>query len=341
MALITVDILVEDIALVLTHFDRVKVYRSTTGALGIFTEITLPGPVPPETRIPLVAGQSTYAYDDLSGDAAYYYCVSYYNTTTLLESSKSEATPGERHPALDILTVDELKTFYLFGLDLTDDEGTPMPPSLYEHYIKASVSWLEAKLDIAITSKVITQEKHDFYRNDYYTDILLQTFMVPILDVTKVEMVLPGGVSIIEYEDGWIYDDKASGQINIIPGSGQQVALGLSGAWLPFVMGRRKFLPHTFRIDYTAGFLDVPDVIKDAVGMYASFGPLGILGDLLGGAGIASQSISLDGLSQSFNTTSSATNAGFGARIIQFQKQLKDILPQLRRSYHPISLEVV
>lgn len=338
MSLITVNIQVDDLETVLQYYNRIKVFRSTTGDSGPWTEITQLGP--PETRIVLVADQSVYSFDDLNGDADYYYCVAYFNSTTSRESDKSEPTPGERHPALEIITVEEVKTFYLYGLDKTNDAGEELPDSAYEHYIKAAVSWLEAKLDIALTRQTIVGERHDFYRNDYYADILLQTYMVPILDISKIVLELPNGIEVIEYESGWIYEDKPTGQINILPGSAQQVALG-TGAWMPWSLGLRKHMPKCFVIDYSAGFTTVPDVIKDAVGMYASFGPLGIFGDLLGGAGIASQSISLDGLSQSFNTTSSATNAGYGARIIQYQKQLKEILPQLRRSYHPISLEVV
>lgn len=150
---------------------------------------------------------------------------------------------------------------------------------------------------------------------------------------------------MITYQDQWIYELKEAGQINIIPGNGELsvVTLGLSGAWLPFVYGRTKHIPNVFHITYTAGFAKgkLPHIIKDVVGMVASFGPLNIFGDLIVGAGIASQSISLDGLSQTVNTTSSATNSGYGARILQYQKELKEIMPQLRRTYHPMSIAVV
>jgi hypothetical protein len=41
------------------------------------------------------------------------------------------------------------------------------------------------------------------------------------------------------------------------------------------------------------------------------------------------------------NTTSSATNAGFGARIIEYQKEIKQLLPNLRRYYGKASKMVV
>ena len=60
---------------------------------------------------------------------------------------------------------------------------------------------------------------------------------------------------------------------------------------------------------------------------------LNIAGDLIAGAGIATQSISIDGLSQSVGTTSSATNSGYGARVIQFNKELKELMTTLRAKY--------
>ena len=88
---------------------------------------------------------------------------------------------------------------------------------------------------------------------------------------------------------------------------------------LKLIYGNNRYIPDVFRIDYTAGFgkntdplavspaqpkLDkIPGIIKDVVGKLAAAGPLNIAGDLLGGAGIASQSIGIDGLSQSSNRT--------------------------------------
>lgn len=59
----------------------------------------------------------------------------------------------------------------------------------------------------------------------------------------------------------------------------------------------------------------MPMDLINLTGKLATFGPLGIAGDLILGAGIAAQSIGVDGLSQSISSTSSATNAGYGARI--------------------------
>ena len=67
---------------------------------------------------------------------------------------------------------------------------------------------------------------------------------------------------------------------------------------------------------------------------------VGIAGDLILGAGIAAQSIGVDGLSQSISSTSSATNAGYGARIIQYQKEIAETVKRIKLIYDEIKFVV-
>ncbi len=85
----------------------------------------------------------------------------------------------------------------------------------------------------------------------------------------------------------------------------------------------------------------LPEDILSALGMMASLYVLNPAGDLIAGAGIASKSIGIDALHQSINTTSSATNAGYGARIIQYQKDLKPLLKEIRSEYHGVQMAVM
>ena len=95
------------------------------------------------------------------------------------------------------------------------------------------------------------------------------------------------------------------------------------------------YIPDAISVDYVAGFdsTSIPDDIKHLIAMQAAIGPLNIAGDLLVGAGIASLSTSLPGLTQSINTTSSATNSGFGSRILEYQKEIKDLMPMLKAQF--------
>lgn len=339
MAFIKLTIQVTNIEAVLAQFDKIKVYRSTVGEAGPYSEITTSS-----TRVSLVTGTTVYSFTDTAGDEAYFYRTSYFNSTTLVESSLSDPQQGEGGASLDIMSVEELKELYLFGLDLTDDNGNPMPDSLFEHYIRSAVSRLEHRLDIPITPKTFDEE-HDFFKDDYNKYIWIELDKFPIISVSSIKLVLPGEVQVQDFPTEWFHILKEAGQVQLVPGTGTAgtILLGATGAWLPFIYGNNRFIPRTFRVNYTAGFESgkVPQLIKDVIGKMAAFGPLNIAGDLLGGAGIASQSIGIDGLSQSFSTTSSATNAGYGARILQYERELKEDYKALERFYKGLRLRVV
>ncbi len=331
---------VPNLAGVMSIYDRIKVYSTTTldsnGAPTGFTEVT-----DAATRIILVANSATYVFVDPAGTSSTWYTISYFHSTTLAESSQSAPTQGSSAEAFSVLTVEELKSIFLFGIDLTDDLGTPYPDALFSLYIQSAYQHVKDKLDIDIVAKSYTDEAHDFYKQDYNKYIWMKMKHVPIQSVERVQLVLPTNQQIIDYDLSWVHLDKEGGQIEIVPGSGQ-VTLGQTGAFLPLVFGGQDYLPQAFRVSYTSGFAEgqIPANIKEVIGMLASFGPLGIAGDLLVGAGIASQSLSIDGLSQTVNTTSSATNSGYGARLVQYQKQLKDMWPVLYNRYHPRNMVV-
>lgn len=338
MAVINIKVVVSNLDEVREIFDRIKIHRAIAGEDGPYVEIT-----DASTRLVLEAGKIIYEYQDLAGDADYWYRSSYFNSTSSLESSLSDPQQGEGDSALDIIGVDELKTLYLFGLDLTDDAGTPYPDSIYEHAIKAATTWLEQKLDIPIRP-VAVAENHDFYREDFYKFMALYLDKYPVIEVQDVTLSLPGGAVVRTYDGDWLRVMKEAGQVHIVPGADSAgiPLIGAAGSWFPMVFSYNDFIPDAFEVRYTAGFESgqVPASIKDLIGKIASFAPLNIAGDLLGGAGIASQSVSIDGLSQNFNTTSSATNAGYGARILQYGKEIKDMVPTLQRYYKGIRIAI-
>jgi hypothetical protein len=232
-----------------------------------------------------------------------------------------------------LLSVAELKERYLHGVDLRDDNGVELPDSVLEHYILSAQLAIEKDLDILLEERVITNEARDFYGNDYAQYSYLRTNFRPLNQVDNLVAIWPVGSGTIEFNDEWIKADYVSGQINLVPTSGTISAFLIqqNAAFLPMLTGR-DYVPHLFRIDYTAGFKagEVPRDILEVIGMAASMGPFNIAGDLIAGAGIANKSISLDGLSQSIGTTSSATNAGYGARILQYEKQIKEKMKNLR-----------
>lgn len=326
-------------------FDEILVFRSDTlDASGTpigFSEVTVAG----STRIRIVEQVASYTFIDDTAPADTtntFYTIQYRNSGSGATTSQSSPSQGVPNPALDILSVEDLKTNFLFGIDLTDDQGQPYPDSLFAFYIEAAVAQAEMELDIVIAPTVITGEAHDFYKRDYDKYVFTILDHRPIISVQSVELVLPTEVRVIDYNPDSFQVDFNAGTLEIVPGSGQ-ITLGQTGAFLPLVFGGQDYLPRTIRVNYTAGMdrttvrtrFGIPKNLIEYIGMLASEGPLGIAGDLIVGAGIASQTISMDGLSQSVNTTSSATNSGYGARIGQFQKRRKELKPALRNAFHP------
>jgi hypothetical protein len=352
MSVIKLRIHVSELETVLGTFNQIKVYRSTDGIAGTYSEITSVS-----TRIHLQAGKENYEYTDTAGAAEYFYRTSYFASGDSSESDLSAPRLGA-DPATDgILTTQELLDYYLFGIDLTNDAGEPYPLALYDWSIRYAISWLEHELDLHLRPTRITDERYDYWRRDYEEWAFFKLKAQPVIDdltgadlttlqsdLTRVRVMFPSTDQALEFDQRWIQIDERSGQINIVPTQGTlaQMLIGSGGGLTALLTTGRDFFPNLFAISYTAGFREgtVPRALRELIGKKASFGPLNIAGDLLGGAGIASQSIGMDGLSQSFNTTSSATNAGYGARLLQYGKEIKEQLETLKRYYRGIQMVV-
>ena len=236
-----------------------------------------------------------------------------------------------------ILTVGQLKSWFMFGLDLTDDDGYPFPNSMFEFAIRAAVDSLQKTLQLMLVPTTILCEYQDFYAQDYRDFAFLQLNQWPVISVERIQIKYPTAAAPIDFPIEWVQLRKERGQIHLVPTSGSlsTILMGRGGDYLTFVWRGYDFMPNLWRIDYTAGFPagQCPNDIVGIVGKMACFYPLNIAGDLVGGIAIASKSIGIDGLSQSINTTSSPENAGYSARLRQYERELKIEVPRLIQYY--------
>lgn len=326
------------VSTVMERYDSMILQRSTD--LAVWTTIKT-WTLLPETFF--------YSHNDTTAtvDTEYYYQAQYQNTALGQTSQFSEevSSEGQGESAL-LITVDELRANYLFGLDLTDDNGVPFPDRMLEYYIRAGVDWLEKELDIDLVARTHTDETHDHYAVDYARWGYFQLENYPLVGIDQVSFQYPSMAQSVVIDPQWVVmeDNGVSGVIQIVPGQGNIAdVLMIPGSLLPMWSGATGRVPHIWHFNYRSGFepLTAPPDIKHAIGMQASIGVLNIAGDLIVGAGIASKSVSLPGLSQNVNTTSSATNAGFGARVGNYTKELKGLIPNLRRYYGKASRMVV
>jgi hypothetical protein len=337
MSVIKLSPVVASIADVIAIFDRIMIYRSGYGAGGPFSPITTPA-----TAIPLVAGQITYAYEDLNGDESYYYCVQYINTQSGAVSGFSTPQLGSGSAAESICSIQQLKTNYLFGVDLTDTTGSPMPDSLFSFFLASSVGLLGKMLDIPLVSTVITGEQHDYTKLQRNSHAWIQLDNHIIQQVNGVSIRYPGQPTATPLPPEWVALDKDRGTIQILPSANGATNASYSYGGYYGSLLAHSYIPGFYSVDYTCGFApgQCPAEIVDLVGMQASLPVLDLAGDLLGGSGVASSSISIDGLSQSVNTTSSPQNSGYGARVILYNQALKQKIPVLRSFYKGMSLSV-
>jgi len=233
---------------------------------------------------------------------------------------------------------------FLFGVNLADDNGKQMPDSVIEFYIQAATRWIERQLSVALLPATITNESHDYYYSDYAQYSFVKLLNYPVRKVCKVAMRFPLSTEVLAFDPSWYRIEHIAGQVNLIPtqGSFSAILMGQGGSFLPMLYSGNDYVPHIIQVDYEAGYEDgeIPEDILNLIGMKAAIGPLNIAGDLIAGAGIANKSISLDGLSESIGTTSSATNAGYGARIIQYEKQIKEQISLVRRNLKGIEMVV-
>jgi hypothetical protein len=267
-----------------------------------------------------------------------------------------------------IITPDELRYVYAFGNELVATNSQFIIPETLQWYIDNAIGKVERDLKVSLYKRIykhrpvfingVEQERTDledagtpeidyFWEDPYDWDrknftefIYIKLRNRPILSVEKVDFRDPTG-NIITEMTSWRKVNHPMGSIEFFPHAG---AL----ARLPMYAGGNFFMspvrwvydrfPDGFYIDYTAGFESAEHLRKKypelfgVVGMLAGISLLNDFGDGKSAA-VASTSLGLDGISESLSTTQSATNALFGARILQFQKQLKDFYKENKNKY--------
>jgi len=203
--LVKIDFFVPDLAEVLTLYDVVRVYRSTTARTGTYTEVTTAS-----TRLPLVAGEQHYPYVDSSGQDGYWYRIDYFNTATSVASPQCDAIQGTNDPALQIISADELREEYLHGVNFLDGDGNDLPDSVLEKHIRRSVSRAETQLALPLRPRSYDSdataeptERLDFFRQDWWQYISLQLDHYPVIAVSEVKLILPTEQEVIDFDVSW------------------------------------------------------------------------------------------------------------------------------------------
>lgn len=320
-------------------FDRIKVERSKDRGV-TWTEITKEA-----TRLIVEASRYNYYFVDDAAETTFLYRA----VLSAVDGSPADVVQPPQQ-ALDtsyeaVLTVEQLKQAFLFGIDLTNDDDDPFPDEMFALYLQAAMAQTEMELDINLVPKFFDQF-YDFYRRDYENFCFVQLKEKPLISIEKVSLEL-GGQTIITFDNAWVKPDLHGASFQIYPGNS---AIGSSfitqgGGYLPFIFGMNDYLPNLIHVQYFAG-LGLGDarylpLLREVVGKRAARGPLNTAGDLIAGAGIGSQSIGIDGLSRSVTTTNSSSMSGFGGRITMWDKEVAGAMKTLRRYFGGLKMTAV
>lgn len=245
----------------------------------------------------------------------------------------------------------EVITLYLYGIEINATNGTKFSDEAYTYYVREAQKTVENWFSVKIIKQLITES------SSYYWDSYSQQF--PIINtkyIVQRPLALIGLLKTIEqvrYPVEWLSyakdpDQIGGRRISIVPtGSGGMAANQdniLTGIVTQLGIQRFRNIPDYWNYQYITGFdLDnLPWDLIGIIGKLATFGPLNIAGDLiLGTAGVASQSLSIDGLSQSISTTASATSAGYNARLINYGKEIAETVKRIGGIYKGLQFEVL
>lgn len=367
---------VEDITQVLMQYTVIKVYRADSEG-GAYSELTGPGTrlvLYPENTSYFyddLPGLTSHWYKTS------YYNETSLDESELSEEMRGGSSaakvgysfgnyappPGEWG---EILTPDDIRYTYLWGIDATasDLAESNFEDEQLRFFIREAMGEFERMLTIDIRKRVYkTMPNQALKRSKYwrpgvdftdeddpypYDPLLWRNFgflqlrHVPLLSVERAVMKNPVQGEMMDLiANNWLRIKKNVGQLHMFPRGGALYGPFASGV-LPWrIFGGRY--PDAFEIDYTTGFYSaefVPDDLRGVIGKWTTIKAMASIGDGLL-AGFSSQSVSLDGLSESFSSTQSATSAYFGARIIQYQKEIKEWLDGNRNKYGVIPMSFV
>lgn len=247
----------------------------------------------------------------------------------------------------EVITPDDLRYTYLWGTDFKATNGDIFTDEQIKYFIAQAVAYMERELNITIRKRIIkcnakkrglkkitsldpsgdyTDEEsfYDFKKSKVQRYTMLRTSRRPILEVQDFKLICRGGASINLLDSTVIDRKKGVLKSMFRPFINSQKYEGINDAISRF--GNETFQPNMFySVDYTAGYEnsdEVPDDLREIIAKVGAVSLLNIIGDGLM-SGFSSSSLSMDGISESFSSTQSATSSFYGARIAVYKDDIK------------------
>ena len=247
------------------------------------------------------------------------------------------------------MTTEEFLNSFFFGTPPENGEtGERMSDEMIQQFIDVSYEYLETLYDVTIVPKVM-HEHQDFYLDQAGRSyFMFHTNQVPILFdeihrdrfPIKIKAFFGAGIKPTEFPTEWIRVNDKQGSIHVYPTVGSMGSFLHQFTAMSFSLGtfRSEYVPQYYEIEYIAGMCPIPKFVNSLVGKIAYIYLANIFGDISQGAGVASYSLGLDGLSESLSTTQSAENNAYSARVKMYKEELKVELALFKSKYGCVNL---
>lgn len=255
-------------------------------------------------------------------------------------------------------TIEGVKS-QIFGVQVIDpNTGKELPDEYYIQAINSAVASAEKKFDIKILPRFIHEQK-DFYENNYNSFNYLKLNSRPVLQVEQFSMNAYNQ-TLLEYPPGWWKVACLGGSIQLMP-----TLAGFMNDGIPFstsFMGQvpllntgaynnQGYAPQLFHVSYVAGMLpqsrdgvtqewEMPPDLRFLILKESAKSVLEVWGRLIIGAGIASKSFDMDGISETIVTTQSAMYGGASADILQLNQDIAELTAGLK-AYFGINIGII
>lgn len=251
----------------------------------------------------------------------------------------------------EIVTPDDLHYTYLWGVDFRASNGQPYTDEQIRFHINSAMREMERRLNITIKKKRVVceperrglkkgvdyDEEESFYsfrREKIQRQGFISTRKRPVIKVKRLDL-LSRNEKIKSLLDCSTLD-KTKGLIRFFnrPMRMSDSFRSVEQAVYPY--GADQYGGNLFyAIDYEAGFAtsdDVPADLRAVIAKLCAVEMLNIIGDGLI-SGFSSSSLSMDGVSESFSSTQSATSAYYGARIQVYEDNIREYINENKMKF--------
>lgn len=252
-----------------------------------------------------------------------------------------------------ILTPDDIRYTIFWGQDLVASNEDEFTDEQIRYRIKLATADWEKWLRFDITKKILKcdpdsslikgvqyDEEVDpfpFKAMEWMNRGFVSLRRCPVISIEQALLLSPTGEAVQDITT-WARLEKKIGIVYFWPKmdsvfeSQGVLAHNLLGAW-----GRGlDDYPEGFKIDFTVGHSSMAHIPEELRGIVAKWAGVYLLDEIGDGilSGFSAASNSIDGLSQSFSSTQSATSAYYGARIKSYIDEMKMFWDRNRMAYN-------